>query len=203
MKKRSIEVFAFISVCLSCSYERIIDTQAAEEICMPLFISPFPMADGFDFPVNPPEGNGYYNAQGFGKNAHLGDDWNGKGGGNTDFDDPVYSIGCGVVTLAGYEGPGWGNVVRVEHRFYRDSVEKHVESLYAHLHLIDVSIGDTLSRGEKLGTIGNADGAYYAHLHLEIRNQIGLALGGGYGENRLGHYIDPTAFKMLNRPKVR
>ncbi len=26
---------------------------------------------------------GYYNAQVFGKNNHLGDDWNGVGGGNT------------------------------------------------------------------------------------------------------------------------
>jgi len=47
-------------------------------------------ADHFDFPVGRPDAKGYYNAQGFGKNAHLGDDWNGTGGGNSDLGDPIY-----------------------------------------------------------------------------------------------------------------
>jgi len=161
---------------------------------------PFPLANGFDYPVGPPNGSGYYNAQPFGRNTHLGDDWNGKGGGNTDFDDPVFCIGTGVVTYVGYEGPGWGNVVRVEHRFYRDSVLKTVESLYAHLNQMKVAVGDTLHRGRELGTIGTADGAYWAHLHFEIRKKVGLSIGGGYGSNVDGQYLDPTAFIALNRP---
>ena len=42
-----------------------------------------PVSDGFDFPVGPPDAKGYYDAQSFGKNRHLGSDWNGVGGGNT------------------------------------------------------------------------------------------------------------------------
>ncbi|MBL4587064.1 MAG: hypothetical protein JKX84_08430, partial [Flavobacteriales bacterium] len=30
------------------------------------------ISDGFDFPVGPPDAKGYYNAQPFGKNEHLG-----------------------------------------------------------------------------------------------------------------------------------
>ena len=55
------------------------------------------LSDGFDFPVGKPDGKNYYNAQPLGKNDHLGDDWNGTGGGNTDLGDPVYSIANGWV----------------------------------------------------------------------------------------------------------
>ncbi|MEM8889827.1 MAG: M23 family peptidase, partial [Bacteroidota bacterium] len=36
----------------------------------------------FDYPVGKPDARGYYNAQGFQKNNHLGDDWNANTGGN-------------------------------------------------------------------------------------------------------------------------
>ena len=42
-----------------------------------------PVAAGFDFPVGPPDAQGYYDAQSFGRNRHLGEDWNGNGGGNS------------------------------------------------------------------------------------------------------------------------
>ncbi|HEY9169431.1 MAG TPA: hypothetical protein VIN72_08085 [Lutibacter sp.] len=37
------------------------------------------VSDGSDFPVGKPNAKGYYDAQPFGKNRHLGSDWNGKG----------------------------------------------------------------------------------------------------------------------------
>ncbi|WP_240642318.1 hypothetical protein [Nonlabens xiamenensis] len=36
--------------------------------------SAIPLALSFDFPVGKPEAKGYYNAQAFGVNDHLGDD---------------------------------------------------------------------------------------------------------------------------------
>ncbi len=62
------------------------------------FISSCPTTKSFDFPVGAPNAKNYYNAQKFGKNHHLGDDWNGKGGGNTDLGDPVYAISDGIVS---------------------------------------------------------------------------------------------------------
>ena len=43
-------------------------------------------ADGFDFPVGPPDAKNYYKARGFLPKGleHLGEDWNGTGGRNTD-----------------------------------------------------------------------------------------------------------------------
>ena len=86
-------------------------------------------------------------------------------------------------------GGGWGNVVRIKHRqkgnFY--------ESIYAHLDTIMVIQGQQIEQGVQIGTIGTADGAYLAHLHLEVRSQLNMSIGGGYAEDTTG-YLDPTKF---------
>lgn len=155
-----------------------------------------PLAHGFVFPVGPPGAEGYYDAQPFGENQHLGSDWNGVRGGNSDLGDPVYSAAAGRVSFAEDVGGGWGRVVRVVHRLPGG---EQVESLYAHLDSISVQRGDTLTRGQQLGTIGTAHGKYLAHLHFEIRVRVGAPLGGGYGVPEQGQ-VDPTAFLRAHRP---
>ncbi|MDP5100877.1 MAG: M23 family metallopeptidase [Nonlabens sp.] len=152
-----------------------------------------PVTDGFDFPVGKPNAKGYYNAQRFGKNNHLGDDWNAVTGGNSDLGDPIYAIANGQVTFAEDIKGGWGNVIRIKHRLPDN---RFVESLYAHCGAIHVKTGDIISKGHKIGTIGNAHGIYLAHLHFEIRNNIGMEIGPGYSVNTAG-YLDPTVF--INR----
>jgi len=159
-----------------------------------------PVADGFDFPVGAPDGEGYYDAQPFGDNTHLGNDWNGVGGGNSDLGDPVAVIADGVVRFAEDVGGGWGNVVRIEHRVRDVDGERSVESLYAHLDRIEVAVGRRVRRGDRVGTIGDAHGQYKAHLHLELRAQTGLPLGGGYASDSTG-YLDPTMFIRAHRPR--
>lgn len=156
-----------------------------------------PYADGFDFPVGAPDGVGYYDAQRFGENAHLGADWNGVRGGDSDRGDPVRAVADGIVTFAADAGAGWGNVVRVVHRTRQGSVE----SLYAHLERIDVEPGQALRRGEVLGTIGDAGGRYLPHLHFEIRVTLGRPLGGGYGTP--DGQVDPTRYIEEHRPLHR
>ncbi|WP_299902183.1 M23 family metallopeptidase [uncultured Aquimarina sp.] len=147
------------------------------------------IAKSFDFPVGKPSAKGYYNAQGFQVNYHLGDDWNGVGGGNSDLGDPIYSIGNGYVSFAANIGGGWGNVIRVIHK-YKGT---YYESVYAHCESIKISKGDFVKKGKLIGTIGNADGTYLAHLHLEIRDDIFMDIGPGYSDNTEG-YLDPTKF---------
>lgn len=151
----------------------------------------------FDFPVGAPDGHGYYDAQPFGENHHLGNDWNGNGGGDSDLGDPVYAISAGVVSVASDHGGGWGNVVRVAHSCGAASMQE-LESLYAHLDTIEVSAGQHVHRGQRIGTIGTAGGQYKAHLHLELRAQPGLPLGGGYSDDTSG-YLDPKAFILRHR----
>jgi hypothetical protein len=152
--------------------------------------------DGFDFPVGKPDGKGYYNAQAFQKNDHLGDDWNAVTGGNSDLGDPIYAIANGYVVLATEVGSGWGKVVRVMHQL-DDST--YVESLYAHCDTMLVQSNEGIKRGQKIATIGDANGAYYAHLHLEIRDSVEMEVGGGYSSFYNG-YVDPTAFIKAHRP---
>ena len=151
--------------------------------------------NGFDFPVGKPNASGYYNAQKFGENNHLGEDWNGVGGGNTDLGDSIYAIANGNVSFAEDINGGWGNVIRIIHQTDADT---QIESLYAHCLKIDVQEGDYVNKGDKIGTIGNNSGQYLAHLHLELRTEVGLPIGGGYSSNTAG-YINPTEFIKSNR----
>ncbi|MBT3222375.1 MAG: hypothetical protein HN348_25150 [Proteobacteria bacterium] len=70
--------------------------ESAEEV--ELEVQP---VDGFDFPVGPPNASGYYDAHSYGgRNYHLGEDWNGVGGGNTDLGDSVHAVADGMVVAA-------------------------------------------------------------------------------------------------------
>lgn len=79
--------------------------------------------------------------------------------------------------------------------------EEFVESIYAHCDSMMVTKGTWVMKGEQIGTIGTADGLYSAHLHLEIRDSIGLPIGGGYSNDRSG-FIHPTKFIQKNRSLV-
>ena len=147
----------------------------------------------FDFPVGKPDAKNYYKAREFGQARHLGEDWNGKGGGNTDLGDPVYSISNGYVSFSKHLCCGWGNIVRVVHKFPEHPEYPYVESFYAHLDEIHVKEGDFIKRGEQLGTIGTADGKYSAHLHLELRSFVDMGVGPGYSDDTFG-FLAPTDF---------
>ncbi len=159
---------------------------------------------GFDFPVGRPNARGYYNAQRFGnknplfKGFHLGEDWNGIGGGNSDMGDNIYSISEGIVFYSGNPGPGWGNVIRIMHKIKKRNELIYIESLYAHLLKINVTVGKIVKRGELIGTMGNAGGRWLAHLHFEIRNK-NLPIGGGYSSKIPKGYLAPTPFIKKNR----
>lgn len=162
--------------------------------------STIPDSDGFDFPVGKPNAKGYYNAQGFGKNNHLGDDWNGVNGGNTDFGDAVYATSAGKVVESSQFFGGWGKVIIVQHKYSKAGKTNYYESLYGHLDSMLVKKDEIVTRGKKIGTIGNAEGIYLAHLHFEIRDSIGMPIGPGYSSVTAG-YLDPTKFIKANRPK--
>ena len=160
------------------------------------------LADGFDFPVGKPEAVGYHKARGFTPNGHLGEDWDGDRGGNTDLGDPVYCTGNGIVVLAGNMHMGWGNVVMVRHS-YREPAEgnvvRTVDSLYGHLDTILVQTGQMIVRGQQLGTIGTGGGLYDAHLHFEIRKNIAIGMFRSAYARDFSNYYDPTAFISTHR----
>lgn len=165
------------------------------------------VADGFAYPVGKTETvtqakdkkDEWYNALDFGENKHLGEDWNKNTGGNSDCGETVYAIADGVITYAGNAGISWGNVVIIEHNLPDGS---RVQSLYGHLQKIAKNSGEVKKR-EKIGTIGNADGKYLCHLHLEIRSEncpMWNKTGSGYSAENEG-WLDPSDFIDAQRRK--
>lgn len=200
MKYRIILIILFIGILsLTCLYT-LKDLFYNENLPSEEEFSICPLSDGFDFPVGKPNAKKYYDAQSFGVNDHLGEDWNGKGGGNTDLNDPVFSVSDGVVFWTKDRGGKWGNIVRILHKVDNSNYPQYIESFYAHLEKILVKKGDIVKRGTQIGTIGNVGGIYFAHLHLEFRNKLGMEIGGGYSSIQEG-YISPTQFIKAHRPK--
>jgi murein DD-endopeptidase MepM/ murein hydrolase activator NlpD len=158
------------------------------------------LADGFDYAVGPPDAKGYYKFRGYSPNGHLGEDWNANSGGNSDLGDPIYSIGRGIVVYSANAGGGWGNCVIIRHA-YRSSDGKIrlVDSQYAHLDRRDVKKFQYVEKGQQIGTMGDNNGMYYAHLHLELRHNIyvGMHRTKYPKDNRV--YYSATAFIDQNR----
>jgi hypothetical protein len=152
------------------------------------------LADAFGLPVGLDGTKKYYKERGFRPNGHLGEDWNGVGGGDTDLGDPVYSTANGLVVYARDFRAGWGNVVIVRHAFLEKGEIHYVDSLYGHLDRILVREGQKLDRGQKLGTIGTAHGQYPAHLHFEMRKDIRVGMFRNMFPRDFRTYFDPTQF---------
>ncbi|MBN2340509.1 MAG: M23 family metallopeptidase [Deltaproteobacteria bacterium] len=152
-----------------------------------------PVADTFVFPVGAPDAGGYYDAQPFGKNFHLGEDWNGVGGGDSDLGDPIYAVANGVVFFTEDIQLGWGNVVRILHNIGSKEAPEYIDSLYAHLIDVYVRPGAMVKKGDPIGTMGNCDGLYAAHLHFEMRHKAFMPIGGAYSVKTDG-YLNPTLF---------
>jgi murein DD-endopeptidase MepM/ murein hydrolase activator NlpD len=159
------------------------------------------LADGFDFPVGKPDAVGYYKARGLRLKSprHLGEDWNGKAGGDSDKGHPIYTIGNGIVTWAYDAKRAWGKVVIVRHAFRDPSTKKILfcDSLYGHLDRIDVKVGQQLKRGQQVGTLGDNNGRYPAHLHFEIMWNLNIGVMSSAFPSDSSNWADPTQF--INR----
>jgi murein DD-endopeptidase MepM/ murein hydrolase activator NlpD len=157
------------------------------------------LADGFDFPVGKPNADGYRISRGFTSHGHLGEDWVGQGGSGTDFRDPVYAIGNGVVTLARDFRRAWGNVIVLRHAFMEDGQVKYADSLYGHLDRIVVREGQQVARGQQIGTIGNAHGLYAPHLHFEVHKNLSIGVVHTMFAGDLTNYYVPSEFISSHR----
>ncbi|MBS1301614.1 M23 family metallopeptidase [Loktanella sp. SALINAS62] len=74
---------------------------------------------------------------------------------------PIYSTADGVVTEAGWAS-GYGRLIKIQHEF-------GIETRYAHLSAMRVKVGQRVSRGERIGDMGNSGRSTGPHLHYEVR----------------------------------
>jgi hypothetical protein len=103
--------------------------------------------------------------QRFGENPGDYARWGLKGHTGIDFaapmKSPVYAVESGVVIETGFDEYGYGNYVKIRHKGF--------ESLYAHLHRLDVKQGEGIGKGELLGLSGSSGNSTGPHLHYAMR----------------------------------
>ncbi len=88
---------------------------------------------------------------------------------------PVLAALDGTVIRTAHLGTGYGTHVVLEH-------EGGLQTVYAHLSSIGVSIGSAVREGSEIGRSGNSGNSTGPHLHFEVR--------------RLGKPVDPD--ELLN-----
>ncbi len=86
---------------------------------------------------------------------HEGQDFAGSYG------TPIFATADGVVTNAGWSS-GYGRLIKIQHAY-------GIETRYGHLSQIRVEVGQKVSRGERIGDMGNSGRSTGTHLHYEIR----------------------------------
>ncbi len=74
----------------------------------------------------------------------------------------IYASDSGYVVVAGWEKSGYGKVVIINHG-------NGFQTLYAHLSVISVSVGQSVAKGQRVGLMGNTGFSTGSHLHFEIR----------------------------------
>ena len=74
---------------------------------------------------------------------------------------PIFATANGIVTHAGWLS-GYGYLIKIEH-------DLGIETRYAHLSRIRVKEGQRVSRGDRIGDMGNTGRSTGTHLHYEVR----------------------------------
>ncbi|MBC2776872.1 M23 family metallopeptidase [Parasphingopyxis marina] len=90
-----------------------------------------------------------------GRAMHTGIDFRGTRG------QGILATGPGRVIFAGWKG-GYGRAIEVDHG-------AGVVTRYAHLSGIDVTVGQEVDRGDRIGRMGSTGRSTSTHLHYEVR----------------------------------
>lgn len=90
-----------------------------------------------------------------------------------DVGTPIVATADGVVTTAGYNSGGYGNMVDIDHG-------NGYTTRYGHMSSVVVSAGQTVKRGQIIGYMGSTGFSTGPHLHYEIRVHGELVNPAGY-----------------------
>lgn len=109
-----------------------------------------------------------------------------------DFSTPVgvslRAVDDGVVLRVDFETGGFGNYILLGHRWG--------ESIYAHLSVVEVSVGQNVTRGQLIGRSGNTGASTGPHLHFAIRIHPYSRADGWGGFSDPLPYLPPTTYRL-------
>ncbi len=86
---------------------------------------------------------------------------------------PILAADSGVIIHAGWDTTGYGNMIEIDHG-------NGFITLYGHLSLLQVQVGQHVSRGSVLGQMGSTGHSTGTHCHFEIRHGGVLENPGNY-----------------------
>ncbi|MDX8045416.1 peptidoglycan DD-metalloendopeptidase family protein [Gracilibacillus sp. S3-1-1] len=102
--------------------------------------------------------------------SHMGERW-GRFHKGIDIagvsDRSILAADNGTVVSTGYDSSGYGNKIVIDHN-------NGYRTLYGHLDSIDVSAGQTIEKGQKIGVMGATGRSTGVHLHFEVRKDGAL-----------------------------
>ena len=75
---------------------------------------------------------------------------------------PIYATADGVVSAAGWNNGGYGNLIKLDHG-------RGIETRYGHLSQVMVSAGQRIARGQLIARMGSTGRSTGSHLHYEVR----------------------------------
>ena len=87
---------------------------------------------------------------------HAGIDLSGPAG------TPIYATADGVISDAGWNSGGYGNLIKIDHG-------RGIETRYGHLSKVGVFTGQRVKRGDVIGRMGSTGRSTGNHLHYEVR----------------------------------
>jgi hypothetical protein len=122
--------------------------------------------------------------------GHDGCDFGGKAIGT-----PIVAMAAGLVSYVGYDHTGYGYHVEIMH----DALE--ASTVYCHAQDIDVQVGQPVSAGDTVATVGSSGNSSGPHLHLEVRL---IKAEGGYrdGTPMPRGRVDPETWAILHGLKL-
>jgi len=81
--------------------------------------------------------------------------------------NPVYAADGGFVSFAGWTDVGYGKLIVIDHA-------NGYATYYAHLNTFNVLAGQSVVRGQLIGTVGSTGNSSGPHVHFEIRYNYSL-----------------------------
>ena len=75
---------------------------------------------------------------------------------------PIHATADGIVSTAGYNSGGYGNLVKIDHG-------RGIETRYGHMSKMTVRAGERVTRGQLIGRMGSTGRSTGSHLHYEVR----------------------------------